>query len=1168
MAEPIIINVALDKGDIDKAATQVRQKFASALDGVRQDAARAAQTVGKLFDGTARPTAANLALLQQRFDQLNASQKKTVQTTTATATAFGVLAGAATVASAAIGGLLNVYFKLAQGAANTAKEVFDLADKTGVSVKNIDLFRRAALEAGKGLDVVQRSMDQFTSRLERASNTSGILSKTFRELGVDPKKGIEDANKALEQTIIALNRIENPAIRAAKAQEVFGLRNEAIIPILTRLGESLEAYGARVGDVGAITEEQAKAGKSFDVSLNILNATIGALGQTIGNAMIPAVQASIDLIQTLVKGVVLLLNSFGLATDKATPLTNQIDLLNAALRATPAWVNVVVTALAEGATAFLQFKNFVGQAAAAAAAFFSGNFAAAAALAGVAGNTASGIGAGFGQATQKAFDDALKQTGTQFGKLRQERARLANLGKGGLDIVGDEANAKTKAARDAQLALEQKFQDNQIKIAQDARKRALEVLEDSYDLGLISAKEYYDNRLQITVSGLDAELDAMKAQQANIETALKSEKLSTAERIKLNQKLNDVFTDQILKTNEIVAAQEKILVEQKKAFASSARVDLDLQLPDPQAIFRTPIQQEAFEKMVELQRKSSEFRVLDNQLALEEQRIQNAVNVGLLNEAEGRERLTAIQAQFRDRLIESLEADRERQRILGDKEAVARLDLEIERLQTLGVQLNNAGRFMRGFGSEVDTVGDAFERFGQNVSNSFRNVKTLFDGLKNAVKQFFADLVGNSLQQLVRGTLGGLFNQKGLAIAGSPVNFSTPNFNPNAGGAASGFPGLLGSIFSGGSGIAIPRSTSGVGIPITIGGTGTFGIPGIGAAIPGIGQQSGLGGILGKLFGGLTPGGRIGLGPALLGAGLGAGLGGQSILGNILGGIGGSAVGLGLAFGSSVLGAGGTFGAAALAALGPAALIGAPLLIGALLLGKAKQRRADESASGDFLQQAIDAINNLKLDVQADRIQGTEARPIFENQILATFIAQINTLKTKSVRESRLTNQVRDLRNLFESSVVPAITAQLLRKTNASQLIPEFAFGGMVPGFDRGYDSVLSYLRPGEMVLTVNHQNAIKGLAGGDVFNRVGVPDAPMSSVGGFPGYAYGGVAPRPISAGNGGGNGVFLIELYYGMSQSSAEDLLEVAINGERGQNAIGRVTVINERNERRLKK
>jgi hypothetical protein len=414
----------------------------------------------------------------------------------------------------------------------------------------------------------------------------------------------------------------------------------------------------------------------------------------------------------------------------------------------------------------------------------------------------------------------------------------------------------------------------------------------------------------------------------------------------------------------------------------------------------------------------------------------------------------------------------------------------------LGVELDNAQRFMRGFGSETEAVGDIFERFGQNVARSFTNIKTLFDSLKNAVKTFFADLLGNSLQKLVRGTLSAIFNpgSGGGGIAGSfsALGGGGGGFGSSAG---SGIIGTLGSIFSGGGGITAPASISG-GLPIAplLSSGSIFGGGAVGGGFGGGSLGAASGGFLSKLFGGA--GGLLG---PLLGASLGSGIGGTSGLGNILGGIGGAAAGLGLSFGASVFGAlGGGLGAlgpAALAALGPIGLIAAPLLIGGFFLGKAKQRKADESASGDFLTQAINATLALKDQIKANKLEGSEARAFFEGEILQTFVDQINTLKTKSVRESRLTNQVRDLRALFESQVQPAIDEQLKRRAAAlaaqalfGKLIPEFGIGGMVQGIDRGFDSVLALLQPGEMILNQAQQARMRMMAGSDIFSAVGVP--------------------------------------------------------------------------------
>src|SRR5262249_3203709 len=123
---------------------------------------------------------------------------------------------------------------------------------------------------------------------------------------------------------------------------------------------------------------------------------------------------------------------------------------------------------------------------------------------------------------------------------------------------------------------------------------------------------------------------------------------------------------------------------------------------------------------------------------------------------------------------------------------------------------------------------------------------------------------------------------------------------------------------------------------------------------------------LGGIFGSLASA------APLLGLWLGAGIGGTSIPGENLGAAGGAGLGLGILFVVPVLAGGGlaALGPAALAFAGPAALLAAPLLIGGFLLGRSKQRHADEEAAGQFERQAYAAIGEIKDAIVADQIDG------------------------------------------------------------------------------------------------------------------------------------------------------------------------------------------------------
>jgi hypothetical protein len=254
---------------------------------------------------------------------------------------------------------------------------------------------------------------------------------------------------------------------------------------------------------------------------------------------------------------------------------------------------------------------------------------------------------------------------------------------------------------------------------------------------------------------------------------------------------------------------------------------------------------------------------------------------------------------------------------------------------------------------------------------------------------------------------------------------------------------------------------------------------------------------------------------------------------------------LGAAFGTAVGLAGGGILAGALAATG-FGLLAAPFLIGAVLLGKAKQRRADEEAADAIWVSEREQVRELIAAVNADRIDGASA--LAQAQALrGQTVIQLQQIKTKSVRESRMTNQLRDLDNTVIAELRAAVNRQATRRANASFLVPEFGTGGYIPGIDRGYDSVLAAVQPGELVLNRRQQLAIQSKAGPHVFEDVGVGRGQSYQSGGF------------VSGGGGGMNVVIVFE---GDAAEIAQSLVVRGVNTSGGQRAIVNVIKSSQRN------
>jgi hypothetical protein len=683
--------------------------------------------------------------------------------------------------------------------------------------------------------------------------------------------------------------------------------------------------------------------------------------------------------------------------------------------------------------------------------------------------------------------------------------------------------------KDALVSLERERveQTNRILKAEgDARSAALTR---QFDAGLISYREYNDARFKIQEESIKREIALSQTEAAQLETARSTAK--GAEKIKIEEQLLKLYADQKIKIIDLTSALEENFAEYKKR---NALPNLDLQrqsqeqvvsvVEDPRVVAARKKMQAEKDAII-----AQDITLID--LRRQQLEVENAIELGVISQADGRQAINALLREERDLRTAALEAEKLTEGISAKR--VAEINAEIASIRNLGVELTATQRFMRGFNSAIETTGDAFERLGQGISQSFGKVGGLLSNLKNAFKQFFNDLLGLGIQRIFQQLFGGITAAIGGGAAGGRaggggiaggIGGAITNI---AGGGRSGG-GLLGNIFGGGGGggFITPGFGGGFGgigggsiggLPVVnTSGIGALGQAGIlGGASGAAGGLAGLSGLFKGIGFGLKPGsgtGALAAAAPLLGLSLGASAGGSSSFGKILGGAGGALLGIGLTAAPAALLAGGSLASlgslAALFSNPITAGVGAALLVGAVLLGRSKQRKSDEEQAGIWLQDAVNQIADLKSQASQGQVTVDQARAIFEGQILTSFTSQISTLKTKSVRDSRLTNQVRDLRNLFETTVIPAAQGAAKRTTASRDIIPEFATGGIVMGRDRGYDSVIAMVRPGEMVLTRQHQDAIAQIAGPNVFSRVGVPDAPQSTVNGMPAFAAGGVVP------------------------------------------------------------
>jgi TP901 family phage tail tape measure protein len=512
-----------------------------------------------------------------------------------------------------------------------------------------------------------------------------------------------------------------------------------------------------------------------------------------------------------------------------------------------------------------------------------------------------------------------------------------------------------------------------------------------------------------------------------------------------------------------------------------------------------------------------------------------------------------------------------------------RLELELQKPELASLTEAERER-LRVLADQVDARRQ-FDELTRQLSESFNRILTagVKDGFRGLLKAAFAEIKNFGLK-LLSDIISALSQSLARTVAGGLLGG-----NSGSGGSGGGFFGsILGSIGKlfglGGNAARTPNFNPAAGNILNFGGATNAGVnpfasPAVRAAFGGsqspvsftaqaatqAAQKAAIRDAV-KEAGTTTAGaatqvaGKFSLGQfgtqaaalaPFLGLSIGSSLGGQSGLGQILGGAGGLLGGLVLAASTGAIG--GSLGSlfALSGVLGPAALVAAPLLLlGGILLGRAKQRRQDEGQrdqlSGDIAQAINQATTTIRRASQVSEITGTLAQL---EQRYSEYLQAVNAIKTRSVRESALRNQVPVHRARIDELKQLAQRRQAGLELDA-KLVGEFATGGTyrVPGLYQGVDDHYVKVASGERIIVLTPDQ-----------DREATPlIAPYLRRARVPGFAeggtFGGAGGRQQAAGGEGDINIevtLLLSNKVAIGPAESADILVQALDTDTGRRA-----------------
>ncbi|KAA9133454.1 hypothetical protein F3N42_03635 [Marinihelvus fidelis] len=516
---------------------------------------------GILITGDAKGAVNAMRLTQAEMKKLRLEQAKSnksfgdgVRQLRGVAIGATAIVGAAAGAVGAIGGL--------------AKMIADVGDKThkmslrlGVSAKFLSGMDHAASLAGTSLDTVDKGMRKMSKTIADAESGMTTYNRAFDRIGlnVEELRGLNPEQQFLK-IADAIKNTEDPTLRLAAAQDIFGARQAELIPLLIQGAEALEEQMEFAERVGAVMSDKlVKASAQYKDELEKLRKVGEGVRNQFGEGLIPELVALMQHFNEGAKAS----DRWVTAGERVGKVARTIVSAFVVVRETAGFVGEAIVGLGASVLHSLQalaapFTEFIRTMAAAGAALAKGEFAAAA-------DAFDGMGeriVASAKEHSKAAVDAMGFVGeslkTRVGNVVEEVGDIMTRQAKITQDLGGEAESTAEDMEQLAKAMEkvksaaQSHLDRLFPLLRIEREyaQAKAELQAAYDGELISAELLSEALRLLKLEYIDATLAAGGLEEITVKTARKAIPELTKKVNTMNtaiergvERIDDLFAD-------------------------------------------------------------------------------------------------------------------------------------------------------------------------------------------------------------------------------------------------------------------------------------------------------------------------------------------------------------------------------------------------------------------------------------------------------------------------------------------------------------------------------------------------------------------------------------------------------------------------------------------------
>lgn len=167
--------------------------------------------------------------------------------------------------------------------------VAKMAKRTGFSTEALSELKHAADISGASLETLEKGVKKMSKTIVDASDGLATYVRSFEKIGLTAEELLKlSPEEQFNKIAMAIAGLEDPTLRAAVAQEIFGRAGTQLLPLFAEGAEGIAKLRKEAHDLGIVFDaEAAVKAEEFTDAMTRMNEVISGVKMSIGEVLAP-----------------------------------------------------------------------------------------------------------------------------------------------------------------------------------------------------------------------------------------------------------------------------------------------------------------------------------------------------------------------------------------------------------------------------------------------------------------------------------------------------------------------------------------------------------------------------------------------------------------------------------------------------------------------------------------------------------------------------------------------------------------------------------------------------------------------------------------------------------------------------------------------------------------